>query len=143
MNLFVLSLPEDAGFSQPQAAVLNESLRALFQSPKRKQANTLIEEDFELLSTKDAALKTAIAVKNVPRTPFPILGQIPRPEDLFSSKLPYHLIVMARTRSVIIQGSHQQSLELISAYFKKWARDLKNDTRKVRLLNSKHDNAST
>ena len=51
----------------------------------------------------------------------PQVSMIDRPEE-FLMRPPYFLIVRATDRKVILQGSHQPSLELLADYLKKWAK---------------------
>jgi hypothetical protein len=51
----------------------------------------------------------------------PQVSMIDRPEE-FLMRPPYFLIIRATDRKVIVQGSHQPSLELLADYLKKWAK---------------------
>jgi hypothetical protein len=51
----------------------------------------------------------------------PPVAMIDRPEE-FLARPPYFLIVRASDRKVVVQGSHQASLELLADYLKKWAK---------------------
>jgi hypothetical protein len=52
----------------------------------------------------------------------PAVGMIDRPED-FTLRPPYFLFVRSMgDRKLVVQGSHQPSLELLADYLKKWAK---------------------
>ena len=57
---------------------------------------------------------------------------------LFSSQVPYHLIVQVMHNSISVQGSHQPSLQLIKEYFEKYARVDYNNMNKVSYRLSDH-----
>lgn len=69
----------------------------------------------------------------------PTLSTIPRPDNLFTSLLPYTVIVRRTGGGIDIESSHQPTLELISEYFKRHARKNLNDTRQVRKLSHPQD----
>lgn len=64
-------------------------------------------------------------------TVIPVLDEIPRPETLFATQTPYHLIVKVVQSGMVVQGSHQASLELLAAYLEKYTRAVENITVKV------------
>lgn len=66
----------------------------------------------------------------------PELDSLPRPERLFETTLPYHMIVRIRESNVnsgiVVQSSHQPSLELLAAYLTKYTKSMKGVATKVR-----------
>ncbi|KAJ7782063.1 hypothetical protein DFH07DRAFT_728883, partial [Mycena maculata] len=76
--------------------------------------------------TRVATTSSGIEVPAVAR--LPVLGALARPQELFSSNGPYILIVEERGAMLVIQCSHEPSLELLSAYLKKWAKTNPNDS---------------
>lgn len=62
----------------------------------------------------------------------PSLSELPRPEVLFASQTPYHLIVKVVHDGMVVQGSHQGSLELLAGYLQRYTRDIENISVKVR-----------
>ena len=56
----------------------------------------------------------------------PSLDTLPRPERLFECQMPYHLIVKVLHDGIVVQSSHQPSLELLAAYLKKYTKSMKN-----------------
>ena len=61
----------------------------------------------------------------------PSLDALPRPERLFESQLPYHLIVKVLHNGIVVQSSHQPSLELLASYLIKYTKSMKNVSTKV------------
>ena len=88
-------------------------------------ADTL-QEDFVDVSPVKESQKAATRVRSLPS-----LATLPRPDNLFTTLLPYTLIVRRTNSGIDIEGSHQPTLELISEYFKRHARKNLNDTRQV------------
>ena len=64
-------------------------------------------------------------------TTMPSLDELPRPEILFASQIPYHLIVKVVHDGMVVQGSHQGSLELLARYLQKHTRNVENVSIKV------------
>lgn len=61
----------------------------------------------------------------------PAIRTMARPEQLFTTLLPYHLIVTSSSRKLTIQGSHEPSLIAISDYFEKWTKRMEGDSLNV------------
>jgi hypothetical protein len=59
----------------------------------------------------------------------PLLDALPRPQELFMSNGPYSLIVEERGPRIIVQCSHEPSLELLGTYLKRWAKVNPHDTK--------------
>ncbi len=68
---------------------------------------------------------------STPPTAMPSLTELPRPEILFASQTPYHLIVKVVHDGIVVQGSHQGSLELLAGYLQRYTRDIENISIKV------------
>lgn len=131
------------------------------QLPLNAAVESMFDQDLDLLfSSETAGAPSAAAVNdddwakvNVPghgtqsshpptisSPPIPVaprIQQLPnidmldRPAQLFKSIAPYFLTVDARTSPLLIQGSHQPSLELLAEYLKKWAKTNMGDSLKV------------
>ncbi|KAF2152206.1 hypothetical protein K461DRAFT_321256 [Myriangium duriaei CBS 260.36] len=119
----VVHIPED-DLHPSLSSDIHDSLRTLFDSP----SSPLEHESFEHVLPSSALATPACEIR--PSKPssiksLPALDQLARPEDLFDSQPPYHMIITAESGRVIVQGSHQPSLQLISAYFKKWSRKMR------------------
>ena len=65
--------------------------------------------------------------------PLPSLESLGRPETLFPSQLPYTLIVSGMGDALMVQASHQPSLELLASYLDRYTRTVDTNHRKVRL----------
>ena len=72
-------------------------------------------------------------------TALPSLDELPRPETLFAQATPYHLIVKVVHNGVVVQGSHQGSLELLAGYFQKCMRDIENSSIRVSRATSRYE----
>jgi hypothetical protein len=64
-------------------------------------------------------------------TRLPVLNALARPNELFASTAPYILIVEERGATIVVQCSHEPSLELLAAYLNKWGKSNPNDSLKV------------
>ncbi|KAJ6515050.1 hypothetical protein C8R47DRAFT_500782 [Mycena vitilis] len=64
----------------------------------------------------------------------PVLDAIARPPDLFKTSGPHILIVEERVPHIIVQSSHEPSLELLAAYLNKWGKSNPNDSQKRSIL---------
>lgn len=64
----------------------------------------------------------------------PSLDELPRPEMLFAAQVPYHLIVKIVHNGIVVQGSHQGSLELLAGYLQQYTRNIQNVSVKVRFV---------
>ena len=71
-------------------------------------------------------------------TILPSISSLAKPETLFSSQVPYHMILQVMPSCIIVQGSHQPSLKLMKEYFQKHARIDRNDSNMVRASSQAH-----
>lgn len=62
----------------------------------------------------------------------PSLSSLGKPENLFSTQIPYQMILQITHNGINVQGSHQPSLQLMKDYFQKYARIDRNDSNMVR-----------
>ena len=67
----------------------------------------------------------------IPPTAMPTLEELPRPEIILAAQTPYHMIVKVVHNGIIVQCSHQGSLELLAGYVQKYTRDTPNQAVKV------------
>ena len=88
-------------------------------------------DDFVDISPPREVAKPSSRIKSLPS-----VATLPRPDALFTTLLPYTVIVRRTGGGIDIESSHQATLELISEYFKRHARKNLNDTRQVRKLRS-------
>ena len=114
-----------------------------------QSAVSSFETDFEVMFDEKAAAtdggltkassSTKHALENYERpsrhqipTALPSLDALTRPETLFDNLQPYYLIVKVLPKEMVVQASHQPSLELLAGYLRKYTRSMKNVTVKVR-----------
>ena len=71
-------------------------------------------------------------------TSLPLLNTLSKPESLFSSLLPYFVVVTNSGASIHIQGSHQPTIELVHGYFQMHTRKNMNLTTQVRHYNGEY-----
>lgn len=86
------------------------------------------------VETRAAAVKpVAVVSTNEPLAVarLPVLDGLARPHELFTSTAPYILIVEERGATIVVQCSHEPSLELLAAYLNKWSKSNPNDSLKV------------
>ena len=74
---------------------------------------------------------TNLPAPGIPSEMLPSLDTLPRPERLFESSLPCHLIVKLLHNGMVVQSSHQPSLELLSDYLTKYTKSMKNVSTRV------------
>ena len=86
------------------------------------------DEDWANVSLQS---RTHRQTSGVAPTAMPSLDEVPRPETLFAEGTPYHLIVKIVHNGIVVQGSHQGSLELLAGYFQKYMRDIENSSVRV------------
>jgi len=67
-------------------------------------------------------------------TRLPVLDALSRPPELFKMTGPYILIVEERVPHIIVQCSHEPSLELLAAYLNKWGKSNPDDSLKRSIL---------
>ncbi|KAF7356429.1 hypothetical protein MVEN_00975800 [Mycena venus] len=67
-------------------------------------------------------------------TRLPVLDALARPPDLFKSTAPYTLIVEERSPRIVVQCSHEPSLELIAAYLNKFGKTNPDDYERRNIL---------
>ncbi|GAM85436.1 hypothetical protein ANO11243_034430 [Dothideomycetidae sp. 11243] len=126
----VFSLPDNGAIQQTLSSGLHDGLRKLLDN----EPGTAEDDTFEHIPPVSAAPQLKLEVRTSKPAlirSLPNLDQISRPEDLFEMTPPYHMIIVAEPRRIIVQGTHPQSLQLMSDYFKKWARKMRGDTSNV------------
>ncbi len=78
--------------------------------------------------------RTRGRASNIAPMAMPSLDELPRPEMLFAAQVPYHLIVKIVHNGIVVQGSHQGSLELLAGYLQQYTRNVPNVSVKVRFV---------
>lgn len=92
-------------------------------------AQTAEDEDWANVTLPSRTRAQATDI-NTP-TVMPALDELPRPEILLAAQTPYHMIVQVVHNGMIVQCSHQGSLELLAGYLQKYTRDTPNQSVKV------------
>lgn len=76
--------------------------------------------------------------RNVPIQPYPSgarrlpdMKALRRPIELFKATTPYVMIVDATTSPLVVECSHQPSLETLAGYLKTWSKQNTNDSLRV------------
>ncbi|MCJ1247058.1 hypothetical protein MMC30_004269 [Trapelia coarctata] len=115
----ILKIPSSAPPYTPNpTAIFNTQLLTLF-SPLSSDKPELDDEWADVTYTP-SGLKIPPPNPATNASPLPTLATLPRPELLFPTIAPYHLILRQTAGDIMIEGSHQPSLELLCAYLKKW-----------------------
>ncbi|KAG8839446.1 hypothetical protein FRC18_010926 [Serendipita sp. 400] len=119
------------------SSLIGEDIEQVFikkPSATRGEATETIQDDFVDVAP---VTRPSGAQRSTPKVlSLPSVDVLARPENLFSSILPYTLIVRHTSDGVEIEGSHQPTLQLIHDYFKKYARKNLNDTRQISYFNT-------
>ena len=117
------------------SSILISDLENLF-APEPSLSKSASEAEDNDLATVHVPVRDKQMVGNKSSTPtrLPALASLAKPETLFLSQVPYHIILQTRENSISVQGSHQPSLQLLNDYFEKYARIDRNDSRKVRQI---------
>ncbi|KAF9525070.1 hypothetical protein CPB83DRAFT_909470 [Crepidotus variabilis] len=148
VDAFLLEIPNRALPMQAEIdAGFDQDLDNLFLGASSASVNSGFNEDdwaevtdgdthtAEKPVVKQAAAERPSQAANIPMsqsktTKLPSLDTLYRPAELFKAATPYTLILDASTSPLVVQGSHQPSLELIAAYLKKWAKINTQDSQK-------------
>ena len=90
------------------------------------------ESDLDTASimTPTTTSDRVMAMRSIATDRIPDLALLERPEDL-CARAPYHMIIMSSDRQIVVQGSHQPSLDLLANYLKKWTKANHNLTNRV------------
>jgi hypothetical protein len=87
--------------------------------------------NFEAKDEDWAELGTETQISSPSVTRLPVLDALPRPSELFKLSGPYILIFEERVPHIVVQCSHEPSLELLAGYLSKWGKPNPNDSEKV------------
>ena len=130
---FIIGIPESSPPYRNVSAFFMTEFEKLFTHSSNQtssaQAHGAEDEDWAnvTLPSRSRGQATDIAP-----TPMPSLDELPRPEMMFASQTPYHLIVKVIHNGIVVHGSHQGSLELLAGYLQRYTRDIQNISVKVR-----------
>lgn len=129
---FIIGIPESPSPYRNVSAFFTSELEQAFAQNSNQtsspQAQGAEDEDWANVTLPSRMRgQTSVMVPTV----MPSLDEIPRPETLFADQTPYHLIVKIVHNGMVVQGSHQRSLELLAGYLQKYTRDIENISVKV------------
>lgn len=129
---FLINIPQTAPPYLPYRgapAYFTADFQSLFSHPPTATSTSPEDDDWAsvaLPTRQPQAQQSASTNPASTTTELPTLDRLPRPELLFQSQTPYHLIVKIVHNAIHIYSSHQPSLELLSAYLTKYARNIDN-----------------
>ncbi|KAI9816268.1 MAG: hypothetical protein M1827_001869 [Pycnora praestabilis] len=133
---FVIGIPETRPPYSNVSAFFASDFEKLFNVPSRGNVQGTNDDDdwaSVALPSRTRDQDRALQANIVP-TPLPSLDTIPRPDILFASLTPYHMIVKIAHASILIYGSHQGSLELLEGYLQKYVRNTEGLSIKVPIV---------
>lgn len=134
---FTIGIPESLPpYKNVSACFMTEFEKLFTKSSKQTgsaQAQGAEDEDWADVTMPS---KTRGQTTDILSTTMPSLDELPRPEMLFAAQTPYHLIVKVVHNGMVVQGSHQGSLELLTGYLQKYTRDIENISVKLPILKS-------
>lgn len=131
-NLFTLFLPKgDSSTYRTITDRLGADLEDVFSG---KVTNAPKAEPFQTMKDDFVEVLPSGATPSLPKvTSLPLVSNLPKPEALFPTLLPYTLIVRRTGNGIDIEGSHEPTLSLICEYFKRHSRKNLNLTTQVSL----------
>ena len=125
---FIINLPQTTPPYRSASAYFAIDFQNIFVKPPAVSTSHN-DDDWASISlpsrTEQPQNPSANAAAAISRE-LPTLESLPRPEILFSSQTPYHLMVKIVRNGIHIYCSHQGSLELLLAYLTKYVRNIDN-----------------
>jgi hypothetical protein len=106
--------------------------------PDRESASK--DDEWANVDETGEAHSISIRSKDVESSPdvLPSIETLPRPDILFRSLTPYLLnVTLHGVNKLVIQGTHEPSLQLLSDYLQRWMKRDHRDIRKVSPLDSR------
>ncbi|KAL8820736.1 MAG: hypothetical protein Q9191_007455, partial [Dirinaria sp. TL-2023a] len=126
---FIISIPESSPpYSNDPHTSIALGLENLFEEGPSALDSTPKAEDNDW-ATVNMPSRDRIAA-SVTLAALPSVTSLARPESLFATRAPYHMILQVLHNSIRVQGSHQPSLQLLKEYFSKYARVDRNNSYK-------------
>lgn len=125
---FLLVLPASKPPYNSSALNIRRDLDSIF---KKKDDKSAEGDDWAKVEMPSRERTQGAASGGAVPTRLPSLDMLPRPEDLFESRAPYYIIVEVLHERIVVQASHQPSLELLTEYLRKYRSTMVNDARKV------------
>ncbi|KAJ6581613.1 hypothetical protein B0H19DRAFT_1061144 [Mycena capillaripes] len=134
LGTFELSIPKTEPVSQSQLDSIYEKCFENLFDPNAKDAG------WDDLAVEAPVAATPGVIPSSNERPFvarlPVLDALPRPPELFKMTGPYIMVVEERVPHILVQCSHEPSLELLAAYINKWGKNNLNDSEKVAIVKS-------
>lgn len=127
---FIIQCPESSPpYSEdPYSSILTDLQNIFEPNSSAKGAMSQAEEtDWATVNLPGKSKVTEIAAS----TALPSVHMLARPEVLFASQVPYHMILQISSGGISVQGSHQPSLQLLKEYLERYAKIDRNDSYKV------------
>ncbi|KAI9844061.1 MAG: hypothetical protein M1838_002333 [Thelocarpon superellum] len=127
-SAFCIELPKSNPICMTTALVPLENDLAHLFAPATKPPSGSGESEWMDVVPDRSGIPSARKVESEPAPDFlPGIDTLPRPEVLFETTTPHLLVLRASRTTMHVQGSHQPSLELLSAYLEKWIRQNRNN----------------
>lgn len=137
-SAFTISFPRDAVVAPHRSSAGFETdLQNLFSADSARTAEAdVMSKDEEWANVDEAgeAQSISIQLKDSVAAPdsLPSVETLARPDILFPRLTPYLLHVMLHgTNKLVVQGTHEPSLQLLSDYLQRWMKRDHRDVRKV------------
>ncbi|KAL8693452.1 MAG: hypothetical protein Q9218_001723 [Villophora microphyllina] len=132
---FIIGVPEcpPASISDDPQSTIAQSLQQLFGDAEPGMSKSTLKAEDNDWAAVDLPSREKNSTKAMP-TKLPSAQSLARPDILFASQVPYHMIVTIMHDGIIVMGSHQPSLQLLKDYFEKYARVDQNRSDKTRIL---------
>lgn len=138
LGQFLLEFPtRELPMNAPIQAGFDQDLNQFF-SPVTSVVEANDDEWAEVIhggetrSTSQAASPPTLTVRDALRArELPVVESLRRPTELFKNTTPYILRVDARTSPLLVECSHQPSLDILVSYLKRWSKENMHDSLKV------------
>jgi hypothetical protein len=120
------------------ARAIEDGLAKLFDKARIAATGTVRDDGWSDITAADVMARSIIGTNSIvsqhrPQAEsqqildvLPLVDTIARPEFLFAATIPYHMMVSQQQRGVLIESSHEPSLQVLADYFKKWTRKMVN-----------------
>ncbi|RMZ86777.1 hypothetical protein DV736_g5995, partial [Chaetothyriales sp. CBS 134916] len=128
-TFFILLIPSKPLVSSTSSTQLLQDLDKIFSTAPEPSK---LEEDDEwasdsiqlqpILTPVASFSTTSESAQPSIQSSVPVLSALPRPDLLFSRNTPYIIHLRYEGHRVVLQSTHQPSLNLIHDYFSKWSR---------------------
>lgn len=130
--IFIIGIPESRPAYRNVSAFFVTDLEKVFtQSSNQTTSMQAPGTDDEDWANVTLPSRTRGRASDTLAIAMPDLDELPRPELMFATQTPYHLIVKLVHNGIVVQGSHQGSLELLAGYLQRYTRDIQNISVKV------------